>query len=198
MSFIAELDKIDRSIFLVLNGKHVEWLDPIMWYISQPIYSLPVYIIFVYLAYKKYELKGILWLILGIGLVVLLADNIHREAFKNVFERLRPSRNPELEGLVHLVMKPHDGKLYTGGRFGFISGHASNFTGIAVFCSLFLQPKRLGIILFLTWSALICYSRIYLGVHYPGDILGGIMLGTAIGFFSHFLVKRYLVNKYVS
>ncbi|MFK7755626.1 MAG: phosphatase PAP2 family protein [Flavobacteriales bacterium] len=198
MSLIAELDKIDRSIFLALNGMNAEWLDPIMWYISQPLCSLPVYLIFIYLAYKKYGRNGVLWLLLGIGLVVLLADNIHREAFKNVFERLRPSRNPELEGLVHLVTKPHDGKLYTGGRFGFISGHASNFAGIAVFCSLFLRPKRLAIILFLAWATLICYSRIYLGVHYPGDILGGIMLGTVIGFFSHFLVNQYLVKKYTT
>lgn len=179
-----------------MNSWNAEWLDIPMWYISHPIIWTPVYLIFLWAARKKYGNRGVLWILVGIGFVVLLADTIHRECFKEVFERLRPSRNPELEGLIHLVKKP-DGKYYTGGRFGFISGHASNFTGIALFVALFLQPKRLIFIGILLWALLISYSRIYLGVHYPGDILGGMILGVLVGLLTNYLVDRFIIKKYV-
>ncbi len=196
MNLIDTLDQIDRSIFLEINSWHIDWLDSYMWYISHPVCWVPVYVLFLFAAYKKYGNRGILWILIGVGIVVLFADTIHRECFKEVFQRLRPSRNPELDGLVHLVTNPKSGKEYTGGRFGFISGHASNFTGIAVFVALFLSPKRVWFISILFWALLISYSRIYLGVHYPGDILGGIILGILTGVFSHYIVQKFIIKKF--
>lgn len=191
---ISEIDKIDKEIFLFLNGLHTPALDPVMWYLSDPLYSLPVYALIIYGAHKKYGAKGILWLLLGLGLVVLLADTIHRECFKEVFQRPRPSHALDLKGLVHNLVKPSTGKVYLGGDYGFISGHASNFTGITTFTVLFLNLKHHWKTLIIIWAALICYSRIYLGVHYLGDILGGITLGLGIGFLTSFLVNTYLVK----
>ena len=191
---LENLDHIDRTVFLFLNGLHSPTLDPIMWYISEPLTWLPLYLVLIYAAYKKHGLKGILWFLLGMGFVVLLADNIHRECFKEFFERLRPSRNPELSGLVHSVIKPKTGKPYIGGDYGFVSGHAANFTGITTLAISFLGLKNFWRWALVFWAGLICYSRIYLGVHYLGDILGGITLGLTIGFLTSFLVNKYLVK----
>jgi len=177
-----------------MNSWHAPWLDSFMWYTSKPEYWLPVYLIILYGSYKKYGKKGILWTLVGIGLVVLLADTIHRECFKEVFQRFRPSRNPELEGQIHLLINPKDGNFYKGGKYGFISGHAANFTGIALFSLLFLELKKWKKAGLIFWALLICYSRIYLGVHYPGDILGGILLGITIGVLCNFLVNKFLVK----
>ena len=190
MNLIDQLDQIDRAIFLEMNGWHVDGLDLVMWYISQPWIWIPLYGFVLFLAYKKYGSKGILHILVGAGIIVLLADNIHRECFKEVFERLRPSRNPELEGLVHKITRPN-GKIYSGGRFGFISGHAANFTGLTFFICSFLKLEKKWCLLMALWALLICYSRIYLGVHYPGDILGGITLGILVGWLTSFLIKRF-------
>ncbi len=181
MTFIERLDQIDRSIFLEINSWNSSLLDTPMWYISHPVFWIPVYLVFILAARKKYGNKGILWLLLGIGMVVLLADNIHRECFKEVFQRFRPSRNDEFSHLVHLVRRPETGEFYTGGKYGFISGHAANFTGISIFVLNFLKLNKTWTLIILFWAGLICYSRIYLGVHYPGDILGGITLGILVG-----------------
>jgi len=191
---LSKLDSLDKSLFLFLNGFHADFLDPVMWYLSDPIYSLPVYGLFIYAAFKRYHYRGILWLLIGIGLVVLLGDNIHRECFKEVFERFRPSHAPDLKGLVHNLVKPSTGKIYLGGKYGFVSGHATNFVGITTFVCSFLQLNGKWKALIISWAVLICYSRIYLGVHYPGDILGGILLGLSIGYLISFLVNKYLVK----
>jgi undecaprenyl-diphosphatase len=194
LNLIDRLDNLDRTLFLQMNSWNTPELDSVMWYISHPVYWLPVYIIFILAARKKYGIMGILWLLIGIGVVVLLADNIHRECFKEVFHRLRPSRNSELDELVHLVIPPGKEDFYKGGKYGFISGHAANFTGIAIFVLSYLKLNRTWTIVILCWAALISFSRIYLGVHYPGDILGGTLLGIAVGFLANYLVKRFLIK----
>ena len=192
MNLIERLDRLDRALFLEMNSWNAPAFDSLMWYISHPVYWIPVYILFILAARKKHGNIGILRLLVGIGIVVLLADNIHRECFKEVFQRLRPSRNSTLNDLVHLVTPPGKEDFYKGGKYGFISGHAANFTGIAIFVLTFLRLNRNWTIAILSWAALISFSRIYLGVHYPGDILGGILLGLAVGFLVSYLVKNFL------
>lgn len=116
-----------------------------------------------------------------------MGDRISVMAFKDVFQRFRPCHNPDIASLVHLV----DG---CGGKFGFVSSHAANSFALALFTGLLLRKHYKYILpIMLFWAALVSYSRIYVGVHYPGDILGGAILGTVIGIFVYWLMK--IVNK---
>jgi undecaprenyl-diphosphatase len=135
-----------------------------------------------YLTYLKFGNKVFI-LLLFFGLLIFLGDRSSVELFKNVFERLRPSHNPMLKGLVHLV----DGK---GGQYGFVSSHATNCFAFATFSIFLLRSKfKLMLPLLLFWAVLVSYSRIYVGVHYPADLLGGAILGTVVGFFVFWLLK---------
>jgi undecaprenyl-diphosphatase len=135
-----------------------------------------------YLTYLKFGNKVFI-LLLFFGLLIFLGDRSSVELFKNVFERLRPSHNPMLNGLVHLV----DGK---GGQYGFVSSHATNCFAFATFSIFLLRSKfKLMLPLLLFWAVLVSYSRIYVGVHYPADLLGGAILGTVVGFFVFWLLK---------
>ncbi len=118
-----------------------------------------------------------------VGLLFLIGDRISVMLFKDVFERLRPCHNPELIGLVHVV----DG---CGGQFGFLSSHATNSFSLAIFSGLLFKKhyKYLGLFMVL-WASLVSYSRIYVGVHYPADIIGGAILGSVIGIFVYWLMK---------
>jgi undecaprenyl-diphosphatase len=121
------------------------------------------------------------------GLLILIGDRASVEMFKEVFERLRPCHNPTIKYLVHTV----DG---CGGKFGFVSSHATNSFSLAVFSSLLLKSKFKWITAsMLFWAALVSYSRIYVGVHFPADILGGAILGSGVGVFVFLVLK--IVNQ---
>ena len=114
---------------------------------------------------------------------------------KNTVQRLRPSHNTELVDQIHLIDYP-DGKLYRGGKFGFPSSHAANSIVFAFFVIFFLSAKRKWIIIAaICWAGLIGYSRIYLGVHYPGDLLGGYIIGTLFAFLFGKLLPEW-INRY--
>lgn len=184
------LKEIDRDLFLWLNGLHHPWLDPVMYYMSSEFVWIPVYILMLWLIAKTYNKAVMFWTLLGIALVVTIGDRVSVELFKNVFQRYRPSRNLEIGPLVHIVND------YRGGLYGFVSSHATNFFGIATFVFLLLKkafPK--GAYLVLLWAALIAYTRIYLGVHYPADIFVGGLLGAGIGGGVFLLFKRYILPK---
>src|SRR5688572_8666018 len=123
---IEQLIEYDKALLQFLNGHHTPWLDPVMLILTETITWLPLYLFLVYLVIKEYKKES--WMILlGIGLTILLADQITASIMKPYFARLRPSREPTLEGLVHLV------RGYTGGQFGFASSHAANSFGLATF-----------------------------------------------------------------
>ncbi len=173
---IEWLEDIDRQLFIWLNAFHKPWLDQLMYYMSEELFWLPVYLLFLWMILKAYDWKVMLWSLLGIALVITLCDRISVELFKNVFLRYRPSRNLEIGPLVHIVND------YRGGLYGFVSSHAANYFGIATFLFLLLKnhfPK--GVRWLWPWAALIAYTRIYLGVHYPADIAVGAALGVFIG-----------------
>ena len=166
------LDLIDTRLFLVLNGLHSETLDEIMWHISGKLEWIPLYAFLLgYLIYR-FRQKSI-WIVLGTIILITMSDQASVHLFKNVFERLRPCHEPSLAGMVHIVRD------HCGGLYGFVSSHAANTFGLAVFTALFIRSRYYwtGIIF---WALLVSCSRIYLGVHYPGDILGGAVLGALL------------------
>ncbi len=167
------LMQLDRDLFLFLNGLHTSWLDPVMYYISNKFFWIPFYMILLGLCIKYYGWRTLM-IVIFIALLITVTDQF-TNLMKDSFERLRPSRDGSLEGLVHLVY----GK--KGGKYGFVSGHASNSFALAVFIIYLLKSKLKYIApVMLVWASLKAYSRIYLGVHYPGDIIGGAIVGTLI------------------
>lgn len=183
-SFLHTLNNWDTSLFLALNGANSSFWDTIMWWASDKLIWIPVYILFLFLLWKNYRSK--IWVVmLFAALLIFLSDQISVQLFKDVFERLRPCHEPALDGMVHIV----NGKC--GGSFGFYSSHASNIFAIAIFV-ISLRKRRcpsfnLAIIL---WASLIAYSRVYLGVHYPGDVIAGAVVGSFLGWVN----ARFLTN----
>jgi undecaprenyl-diphosphatase len=168
------IQQLDTDLFLFLNSINSPFWDDVMWIISARLTWVPLYLIILWMFFRLTGRRVILVTLFVIA-AITLSDQLSVHAFKEVFLRLRPCHEPSLEGLVHIVR----GKC--GGQYGFVSSHAANCFNIAVF-SLLLLRKRWFTVIILLWAALVSYSRVYLGVHYPGDIIGGALLGAGIGF----------------
>ena len=168
------LERFDQTLFLLINSWNSPFWDNIMWAISGKLIWVPLYIAILFYLAKKYK-RGFWLIAVFIALAITLSDQISVQLFKNLFCRLRPCHEPLLDGLVHLV----NGKC--GGQYGFVSSHAANSFNIAVFTSLLIR-KRWYAIAMVFWALIIGYSRIYLGVHYPGDVICGSLLGIIIGY----------------
>ena len=180
------LNNIDTQLFIFLNGIHSPFWDKIMWWISGSKSWIPMYVLILGFIIYKFRWKAIITIIF-IALVVTLADQISVKAFKEVFQRLRPCHNPELQDIVHLV------KNKCGGKFGFVSSHAANTFAIAFFLSKLIKIRNFSNFIIL-WASIVSYSRIYLGVHYPFDVLCGALLGSLIGY-SVYLLHQLAQNK---
>lgn len=168
---VATLENIDRSIFLFFNQLHTVFLDHFMSSYSGKWVWLPMYVAIAYVLFRNFKPRVACLCLLGLAITIVLSDQISSGLLKPLVERLRPSNldNP-LSGSVHIV----DG--YRGGRYSFPSSHASNTFGLAVFMLLLFRKRWLSLFLII-WAVLTCYSRIYLGVHYPGDLFVGMLIG---------------------
>lgn len=176
---LSTLNDLDTKLFLFLNGLHSEAFDGIMVWISGKTTWWPFYLaLLLYLGWtRRWQLVPI---VISIALAVTLADQVSVHLFKEVFERLRPCKEPALLDLVHLV----NGKC--GGMYGFVSSHAANTFAVAMLL-LLIARKGWFTALMLSWATVVGYSRIYLGVHYPGDVLGGAILGVLCGLLVYIL-----------
>jgi undecaprenyl-diphosphatase len=178
---------LDQKAFLILNGMHTPWLDQVMFWITKTIFWLPLYTVLLFLLIKYYKKDS--WIILlGIIITIVLADQITSSGMKPFFLRLRPSREPALQGLVHTVNG------YIGGKYGFASSHAANTIGIALYFWLLLGARYRWMWVLFIWAVVVAYSRIYLGVHYPGDILVGMCIGLAAGWIGFSFQKAVLLK----
>ncbi|MDX9892495.1 MAG: phosphatase PAP2 family protein [Bacteroidales bacterium] len=169
---------LDKKLFLFFNSFHSTWMDPVMYMLTQTWFWLPLYLFVIYFIIKKYGKKSYIPLLFLI-LAVTISDQTCN-LIKNSTERYRPSREVSLANDIHLYQKS-DGTFYRGGVYGYPSAHASNSMVLAVFIIIFIAHKRKWILaIALLWSLLMGYTRIYLGVHYPFDVLSGFLLGFII------------------
>lgn len=186
------LIEIDRRLFLWINEKHNAFWDPIMYWASDQWIWIPLYVFLGYWLYRRYH-RFAAYFALCIALLITLSDQ-GSSHLKDWVCRPRPSHEWRLAGQVHLSAAG------PGGEYGFISSHAANCFALFVFLSLVL-PRRDRPLkwLFLGWALFVCYSRVYNGVHYPGDVAGGILLGSLLGWamsrLFRLFVSVYLVNK---
>lgn len=180
---LASLIDIDTKLFLFLNGIHSPTWDVIFYWVTSKTFWIPLYVFLFILVFLKYKWKMI-YVAIFLGLLFLIADQSSVKLFKDVFERLRPCHNPQITELVHTLY----GKC--GGQYGFVSSHAANSFALAVFSGFLLRSKYKYILpIMLFWAALVSYSRVYAGVHYPADILGGAILGSVVAILLYWLMK---------
>lgn len=164
----------DKALLLAINGWNSPFFDDFMFLISDKWVWIPLYVALLYLLFRSKQYNA-LYAIVAVALTVLLADQFASGFCKPFFARLRPTHDPAMIPYVHLV---HG---HTSSMYGFCSSHASNTCGIAVLTALLFKNRwYTGVVA--SWAALNCYSRMYMGVHYPGDILCGALAGMLFGY----------------
>lgn len=183
-NLLSKLINFDINLFLFLNGFHSEFWDKIMLFISGKYSWIPLYLFIVFLIFRKFKIRKSLLIILSIIVIITLSDQTSVYLFKYIFLRFRPCYNPAISDIVHTVYMP-------GGKYGFISSHASNSFALAFFTSLLFKNKYYSILIFI-WAVLIAYSRIYLGVHYPADVFFGAIWGVFLAFLIYRITKNLI------
>lgn len=180
---IEILDSIDKQWLLALNNDYAPFWDGIMVGVSEKLPWVPLYLSLIYIIFRKWKHQG-WWIILGLVLCVVIADQVASGILKETVKRFRPSHDPEIQDLVVIVNN------YRGGLYGFASSHAANVFGLAMLSSLVFRNRVYTISIFI-WAVIVAYSRIYLGVHYPGDILAGTIIGIASAWLIYWLLKKF-------
>lgn len=181
---VEQLIGWDRSFTVWINSFHAPFWDDFFFRYTHMWVWAPFYIAYLYFIYKNNGKKNFWW-ILAIGLTILLTDQISSGILKPLTERWRPSRDPELQGVIHTVNG------YIGGKYGFTSSHASNTFGVATLLMLYFKDKWQYLLLIL-WAVLTGYSRIYLGVHFFGDVICGTLIGILCGSLVYRLFRHKL------
>ena len=187
--FLTQLIAKDHAFFSSINGKWTNpLLDSVMPWVRHSNNWIPLYVVLLSFIIYKWGKKSWKWLVL-VALNVTLTDQISSHLFKPFFHRLRPCADPELMQQSRLLLD------HCSGGFSFTSSHAANHFGIAVFLVVTLQPLLKNFrYLFLVWAALIAYAQVYVGVHFPLDILAGALIGIIVGYFNGKLFHKWQGN----
>ncbi|NOR76790.1 MAG: phosphatase PAP2 family protein [Draconibacterium sp.] len=199
MEWLQNILELDQELFLYLNSFHNNFWDTIMLMVTRKETWAPLYLIIIFYVVKNYRNKSIL-ILLFMGLTILASDQIS-VLIKESVQRLRPVHEPAIADIVHNVFRK-------GGLHGFVSSHATNMFAIFIFTTRIFKNRNY-FFLMLAWAVIISYSRIYIGVHYPIDILGGAFLGWLLGFVfykllmfieNHFFIARSpkIIKTYLS
>ena len=180
------LKQIDTTWFLAINnGLQNSFMDVVCPYLREPKFWIPVYVLVAWLSYKKFGTKA-LWVMLAAGVLVLISDQFSANLIKKSVMRLRPCNEPTLKDQVHLLV-------HCGQGYSFMSAHATNHFAIAVYFSLLFRAYwRWLLPVALLWAASIAFSQVYVGVHYPLDVLCGALTGSVFGYIASKLVKQKL------
>lgn len=185
--FILWLSDIDARLLLIVNGAHSPFFDSVMWCISGRWIWVPFYAVLAYLLFRRMSWKRASICLVTIGLIILAADQTCATLIRPEIGRLRPANlNNPLSSFVHVVNG------YRGGRYGFPSCHAANTFALAVFMSLVIRHKWFTVMMF-SWAFVVSYSRMYLGVHYFGDLFCGATIGSLFAVLFYYL-QNYLFN----
>ena len=177
---LQRLIDIDKQLMLALNGSNSLYMDGVMKIYTSTVVWIPVALVLLFIVLKNNTPRASLLVVLGVALTILASDQMSSAFIKPLVGRLRPSLDPEF---MHLIDTFND---YRSGSYSFTSSHACNSFALAMFISLLIRNKVLSFSM-LAWASINSYSRIYLGVHFPGDILCGAFLGTIIGSITYWL-----------
>ena len=180
----------DKQAMIFLNNLGSSTFDPFWILVSEKWFWIPLYVIFLYFLYKNFNKKSLFYILLFVALGITASDQI-ANIFKFGFERLRPCHDPSLEGLLREVK--------CGGKFGFYSAHSSNSFVVATYLTILLgkKIKQLPYFLFV-WAAIVAYSRVYLGMHFPGDIIIGAIMGILLALFFGTLARKVIKKSEVT
>ena len=187
MELFNALIEWDRELLVNINSLNAPFWDNVMWWISDRFVWIPLYLSIIFFL-VKIKGKDAMIGVLAVGLCILIADQVASGFCKPFFERLRPTHDPEFKDILHIVND------YRSSLYGFCSSHASNTFGIATLTCLLFRNRWYAALIF-SWALLNCYSRMYLGVHFPLDIICGALVGVAAGYISYYLYK-YTVYKF--
>jgi undecaprenyl-diphosphatase len=168
------LQEWDKTLFLFLNGMHCPYGDHFASIFTSKAPWGVMYASILYVLCKNLDWKAVVVATVAFVLVIVAADQLVSSVLRPLLERPRPSREPGVMEFAHLI----DGR--RGGAFGFPSAHAANTAALTAFITLFFKHRWLSAF-FIAWTLVTCYTRVYVGVHYPGDVLAGIVVGAAVG-----------------
>ena len=189
MSTILGIVEWDRDLTLAINGSESLFWDNLMIVCTNTFAWFFLIVMLLFILFKNNSVKDTLMILLTIGVMIFVADRLCSGFVKPFVARWRPTQDPDIMYLVDTVRN------YRGGRFGFFSGHACNTTCVAMFLSWIFRSRKLTIVLFI-WAAIATFTRLYLGVHYVGDVTVGAICGCTIGYLFykayHFLFKKEL------
>ncbi|MEM8893426.1 MAG: phosphatase PAP2 family protein [Bacteroidota bacterium] len=180
------LNQLDHGLFIILNSLNHPVVDPIMVFFSAKLVWIPLYAFLIYFLFKTFGKQGFIYLT-ALLLAVGASDQLTSSVMKPGFERLRPCHDPTLSEEITIVDR-------CGGKYGFASGHAANSFMLATFFTVLFGSLKKFRWLFL-WSGIVAYSRVYLGVHFPGDIIVGALLGSMMGYLFYLGANRIVVAR---
>ena len=181
---LETLVNFDRNLFLILNGMNSDFMDSVMFWVADRFIWIPLYVVLAVFLVRKFGNQGYMMIVFTV-LLILISDQ-SSVLIKNVFERLRPCQDDTLSFLVHTVQNK------CGGKFGFVSSHAANTMAIFTYILLLSRNSNKWITrITFAWVILIGYCRVYMGVHFPADIVGGWMVGILAAFITYTIYRLF-------